>query len=1412
MYDPQNIISIQLNIHKSNPHLLDGLDALLRLGLVTDEQIRQLCQELLTSPLPPLVVAELIPELIPELSPELIPESPPEPAAEISPRPSTPEPLRPGAPTAPPPPSYIAQGLKSLMAELSVQWLLFLGVFMVTLSSGVLVATQWEQFPPFGQYLVLFAYTCLFWLVSQWAVKQSNLQLTAQTLQTATMLLVPLNFWAMDGFHLWDSLLGWITAAIAAMSLTAMTIGIYPSIKTSVKNIKKAPYSSIAWVNYIFVSFIHWGWGLPFLPLIAVYLGTISSSLTTVYQTNYQKKISNYIGYESSQTEQILDNAKANQRSDLFLIYAIAVLLFRGIFLQGIQISQLGLAIGISGWLFVWLSEKNPPDAADSAANVTPDTELPLSQIGIFLLCLGWLISFASIPWTSEGWQPWEALQAMGVSALGLWLLFRRFLANFNRNKLTAIFLIGLQACILIGQIIPPGFRSQAVNTAVEIAQAADAPFTIYAITLIPYLILTVWFTDWIYRQDKPNAIQCGLTGDYLSLGLGTGMALLSLANANVRSLNLIATTMILAIITYRRLISGIGLPNTDSRQHYSFPPVTTATSLTLVYLTHIFGGFTGFSIIDRFLPNLSPQIWGIICLGAMVVELAVYLWADYLWADYLWAESSNQNRKVISYWAYFFEESAYYVGLGLAGLSYYLLNHNMGLNYPPGTQELYGIWLIAPISLTGVAYLSKKRRIMACWLSAIALVMANLIILEMPVIRLIGFALATVLMLINTGYLRQTGAAAMTVGFGLSLTAFVLDFGIFGLPPVTGNGWLVVAAVAIAVLVLLHKYLSPSIEKQESPLDPPLPSEVGNEAPAAETKPNQSKSLGLVYAPALNGWAVFLSAFLLIALTAHSFTIYSFGSDIVPPQFNLHFNALIATIIVTVALAYWNFPIVNNRSIYALAWCIEILAVETLAFFARSLLTLAIANIVLGLASQLLGDWYYSRQASTAENEPRSLDIIPLAYAVLGTIFRSGTLTSWTGLTTLGLALTAIGVGRRSPQGKLLIYFALVGVWLSAYEVLYYQISAFGTGDQLVAIAALTTGILYAYRLLTPWLTYYLKLTKEELVICAHTHWVLGSSLLIAALAYPITLNSLLGIGTGALLARYAIGQGRHNPYQNIAETWVYLGLIETAILLIYAVTQLPDFWSNWVISWAGAIATIIAYFFYFIPWQKWGWPWQPWQTSAVILPITTALIFGGNLSSSTFVPSSLLMPAAFYMFLAWFNRRSANSLRFTYVSGFLIDWALIRWLVQINFTEPLGYVIPIAFLFLYIAQVDPDLKTSEQKETRSLIRFCATGAICLMSWFTANWLVTGFICIMAIFAGLIFRVRAYLYVGTSVFLLNAIYQMVILISQQPQLKWAIGLLVGIAFIWIAATFERSRQKIITLVQQAIAELETWE
>ena len=53
--------------------------------------------------------------------------------------------------------------LQSLGEELSVRWLLFLGVFLVVLSSGVLAASQWERFPAVGQYGVLFAGNIRIW-------------------------------------------------------------------------------------------------------------------------------------------------------------------------------------------------------------------------------------------------------------------------------------------------------------------------------------------------------------------------------------------------------------------------------------------------------------------------------------------------------------------------------------------------------------------------------------------------------------------------------------------------------------------------------------------------------------------------------------------------------------------------------------------------------------------------------------------------------------------------------------------------------------------------------------------------------------------------------------------------------------------------------------------------------------------------------------------------------------------------------------------------------------------------------------------------------------------------------------------------------------------------------------------------
>lgn len=57
-----------------------------------------------------------------------------------------------------------------------------------------------------------------------------------------------------------------------------------------------------------------------------------------------------------------------------------------------------------------------------------------------------------------------------------------------------------------------------------------------------------------------------------------------------------------------------------------------------------------------------------------------------------------------------------------------------------------------------------------------------------------------------------------------------------------------------------------------------------------------------------------------------------------------------------------------------------------------------------------------------------------------------------------------------------------------------------------LIAISALGTSIMYAYRVLSPWLIDYLGLRAAELKVFAHLHWVVSSiCLLIAPNSIPI-------------------------------------------------------------------------------------------------------------------------------------------------------------------------------------------------------------------------------------------------------------------------------------------------------------------
>lgn len=1359
--DSELPIELEVKLRLREPGLLAKLDALLSLGLLSDEQVKVLCRTYLSEPLPePQVIALPIAQKVEE--------------DEWASEPLLPPVLSPVAATKTTTPAK-PQWIQSLMAELSVRWLLFLGVFMVVLSSGVLAATQWERFPPAGQYLVLFAYTIIFWGVSVWAQRQAQLRLTAQTLQWVSLLLLPVNFWTMDGFGLWGSPFGWVAIAVATPVLSFIPWQVFPLLLGQHRQSRRTLFSLAV---YPVLCYLHWGWSFPGFATIAVYIGTIAMAFATVSPAKYQSRF-NPKSPSNSSIEPF------NHSHILLLSYALAILCGRAIFGLGVPIAQLGLAIAIGGWIVLEsdltkditpVREAIPPVLLQDKESVLPlkvsaNPPQLFTYLGGWLMFAGWLVSV--------GEQPW---QAIAISGLALWWLGRRLPRFFHLFDTIAIFTITLQGYWLISDIIPPAVRSSAIATGAQLAQAQQSPWALLGLTFFPYLLFVVWLTDWLYRrtpaQLEQGAKVSARVGDVWALGFGVILTLLSVPASSMRSLNLLASTLTLAVVTDRRLTWRTHSP-TPARpiRPGEFGPFD-----FLVYLSHLSGLLALFSFVHWGFPRLPIFIWGLILLAVALTEWAVSLTLEF--------KPDLALNLRISAWI----ESCWPIGLGLASLSYiFWLGNYDGLSYIDASH--WGIlWFATPLALTAIAHFSPDRRPVATGLSITTLILAQFLVFLSPGTLLLGLGIGTLLMVVNTRLLRYTAVAAIAIGFGLGFSVQLLNMGVFGLPAVVGEGWLVVSAIALGAFCVSYAVAS-----------------------------QRSSSLAQLYASAYQGWAIGLGSIALTAISIHASSLYFWGfiDSSVP--------ILIATILIAGTLTYrmWLSP--AAWTFYALGWAVELIAAETLIFFGRSLISLAIANLILGLVAALVSEWWIRR---TGRPLRTSWKVIPLIYGVLGQALRWGTVTSWSGLTTLALVVIALTIGRRSREMKPLVYLALIGISVSAYEFLYYQISGLPDTTQFIAIATLGAGIVYNYRWLEPWLIDYLNLTKKEVEFFAHTHWGLSSFIWLSAIILfsesataVSSLGSidLIGVGTGVFLTNYALLQGRFPEFREgeddprdrpqavqTATTWVYIAQAESAAVGFYLFGYLPVNLQEMFIGWGGAIACVGAYFLDVLPWDRWGWPLKPWRLMARLLPGLAIVITGiglfGDINQVWSV--SALIVAAFYIFLSYLHRQ----IRLTYCSAILLNWVILRGLLEAFVTEPIAYIIPMAAAVLYFAQVEPTLQPPDRKEIRHWIRVLAIGSISFTCLLTSHWLISGVVSLLMGMAGLTLKIRAFLYVGTVTFLLNATYQLIILNSLYPFLRWVIGLLVGIGCIWIAATVETRREQLVTLLQNWRLELDSWD
>ena len=161
---------------------------------------------------------------------------------------------------------------------------------------------------------------------------------------------------------------------------------------------------------------------------------------------------------------------------------------------------------------------------------------------------------------------------------------------------------------------------------------------------------------------------------------------------------------------------------------------------------------------------------------------------------------------------------------------------------------------------------------------------------------------------------------------------------------------------------------------------------------------------------------------------------------------------------------------------------------------------------------------------------------------------------------------------------------------------------------------------------------------------------------------------------------------------------------------------------------------------------------------------------------------------------------------------------WYFLQKSAQISFfAHPQLWLVPLAACVLAAAYLNRDQLTSAQMTsirylTSSVIYTASTADIFIQGVAEAPWLpmILAGLSIAGIFAGILLRVRAFLFLGLSflvVSMMTVIWHAAVDL-QQTWLWYVIGIIVGSLIIAVFAVFERKRQEVLQLMDQ----LKTWD
>jgi len=225
-----------------------------------------------------------------------------------------------------------------------------------------------------------------------------------------------------------------------------------------------------------------------------------------------------------------------------------------------------------------------------------------------------------------------------------------------------------------------------------------------------------------------------------------------------------------------------------------------------------------------------------------------------------------------------------------------------------------------------------------------------------------------------------------------------------------------------------------------------------------------------------------------------------------------------------------------------------------------------------------------------------------------------------------------------------------------------------------------------------------------------------------------------------------------------------------------------------------------------------------EPLERTALLLPLWPPiwLLFVKNYDSASMWflggsgPALWLLMGLFYCVMA-ISKRSLALAALAILTGNTGLWVLWHRCGLSFYDRPQLWLIPIALAVLVAEHLDRRRLSDAQ---RAAIRYVALSVIYVSST-TEFWrgigqsvalpLVTIFLAVLGVLAGILLRVRSFLYLGVT-FLLVVIVRMIVYAAfeqEQIWIFWACCILLGAAIIALFAVFEKRRNDVLAAMQR---------